>query len=153
MRLLVGVLTTDCHDSESGVLPLNTNILEENINLIHTYNQKWMRNSLLFIPIAYVYLRLRGERSHELNRLLFYWLSLPKVALRLHKVEGFWNLSRHWTRPIRSSVVVIARCCLCRRKSPALHWNEWDRVALSLRVTCSVNRGFILGCQNAAKNR
>ncbi len=34
MRLLVGVLTTDCHDSESGVLPLNTKILEANINLI-----------------------------------------------------------------------------------------------------------------------
>ncbi len=26
-----------------------------------------------------------------------------------------------------------------RRKSPALHWNEWDRVALSLSVACSVN--------------
>ncbi len=31
------------------------------------------------------------------------------------------------------------RCRSCRRKSPALHWNEWDRVALSLHVACSVN--------------
>ncbi len=91
----------------------------------------------LFFPIEYVYLPLRGERSLELNRLLSYWLSLPKVALHLHKVEGFWTLSRRWTRPIRSPTVAIACCHSCRRKSPALHWNEWDRVALSLSVACS----------------
>ncbi len=98
-----------------------------------------MRNRAYFFSIAYVYLLLRGERSRELNRLLSYWLSLPKVALHLHKVEGFWTLSRRWTRPIRSPTVAIARCRSCRRKSPALHWNEWDRVALSLSVACSVN--------------
>ncbi len=93
-----------------------------------------MRNRAYFFPIEYVYLPLRGERSRELNRLLSYWLSLPKVALHLHKVEGFWTLSRRWTRPIQSPTVAIARCRSCRRKSPALHWNEWDRVALSLVV-------------------
>ncbi len=86
-----------------------------------------MRNRAYFLSIAYVYLLLRGERSRELNRLLSYWLSLPKVALHLHKVEGFWTLSRRWTRPIRSPTVAIARCRSCRRKSPALHWNEWER--------------------------
>ncbi len=30
---------------------------------------------------------IAGEQSHELNRLLSYWLLLPKVALHLHKVE------------------------------------------------------------------
>ncbi len=80
-----------------------------------------MRNRAYFFSIAYVYLLLRGERSRELNRLLSYWLSLPKVALHLHKVEVFGTLSRRWTRPIRSPTVTIARCRLCRRKSPALH--------------------------------
>ncbi len=100
-----------------------------------------MRNRAYFFPIEYVYLPLRGERSRELNRLLSYWLSLPKVALHLHKVEGFWTLSRRWTRPIQSPTVAIAHCRSCRRKSPALHWNEWDCVALSLSVACSAN-GF-----------
>ncbi len=41
-----------------------------------------MRNRAFFYFFtAYVYLRLRGEQS--------YWLLLPKVALHLHKVEGF----------------------------------------------------------------
>ncbi len=65
------------------------------------------KQSLHFFPIEYVYLPLRGERSRELNR-LSYWLSLPKVALHLHKVEGFWTLLHRWTHPIRSPTVAIA---------------------------------------------
>lgn len=32
-----------------------------------------------------------------------------KVALHLHKVEGFSALSRCWTRPIRLPMVAVAR--------------------------------------------
>ncbi len=59
------------------------------------------------LPLS-VYLLLRGERSRELNRLLSYWLSLPKVALHLHNVKGLWTLSHHWTRPIRSLLLSVA---------------------------------------------
>ncbi len=54
------------------------------------------------------------------------------------------ELSRRWTRPIQSPTVAIARCRSCRRKLPALHWNEWDRVALSLSVACSVNGALVI---------
>ncbi len=66
----------------------------------------------LISSIAYVYLRLRGEQSHELYRLLSNWLSLPKVTLHFQKVEGFWTWSRRWSRPIqtpRSLSLTVAR--------------------------------------------
>ncbi len=92
-----------------------------------------MRNRACFFSIAYVYLRLRGKPSHELNRLLFYWLSLPKVALHLHTFEGLWTLSRRWTHPIQSPTVAIARVAVNRQLSI-----EINGIA-SLRVACSVN--------------
>ncbi len=98
----------------------------------------------LVSSIGYVYLQLRGEQSHKLYRLLSYWLSLPKVTLHLHKVEGFWALSRCWTCHIRSPTVAIDCCRLCLWKSPVLHWNEWDCVTLLLRVTCSVNMASVI---------
>lgn len=38
---------------------------------------------LAVLFFVYVYLQLRGERSHELYRLLSYWLLLLKVTLHL----------------------------------------------------------------------
>ncbi len=32
-------------------------------------------------------LSIAGEQSHELNRLLSYWLLLPKIALHLHNLK------------------------------------------------------------------
>ncbi len=72
--------------------------------------------------LSYVYLRLRGERSHELNRLPSYWLSLPLFICIKSKDSELYRVAGH------------ARYRSCRCKSPALHWNEWDRVALLLVV-------------------
>lgn len=59
------------------------------------------------------------------------WSSLPKVALRLHKVKHISTILPCWTRlhPVANS-----HCCLCHQKSAALYWNERDRLALSLSV-------------------
>lgn len=73
-----------------------------------------------------------SDRSRVLHWIHSYWSSLPKVALRLHKVKHISTILPCWTRlhPVANS-----HCCLCRQKSAALYWNEWDRLALSLNVT------------------
>ncbi len=88
----MGVLKTGCLDSESGFLLLNTNILEAKDYIYYEYKlnpyiqtKRNEKQSLLFFFTAYVYLRLRGEYLHELIHIML----LSKVALHLHKVEGF----------------------------------------------------------------
>ncbi len=105
-----------------------------------------MRNRAYFFSIEYVYLQLRGERSRELNRLLSYWLSLPKVALHLHKVEGFWTLSCRWTRPIQSPTVAVARVAGNRQLSIEMN----GIVSLCRWVSLVVWTGLQLGALESA---
>ncbi len=102
-----------------------------------------MRNrAYFFFPLSmFIY---RWEENDHVSSTVFFpigcrsrkslFICIKLKDSELCRVAGHAPSSRQ-----RSLSLSIACCRSCRRKSPALHWNEWDRVALSLSVACSVN--------------
>ncbi len=72
---------------------------------MHTNKNEWETEPTF--SIKYVYLRLRGEWSHELNLYLSYWLSLL-ICIKLKdsercRIAGHASSGRQWSPEIASS--------------------------------------------------